>query len=82
VNAIVHAIEKALSHYNYFAKFGPGRPALMNKEKMQAIFNKLATRLGMTDQDEAGFTISAGMAKHFLKVRILLTLLTCNFICK
>lgn len=74
VNAIVHAIKKALGHEKYWtappAPAGTARkpPALMNDSKMCAIFSRLAERLGMTNQDWAGFTISPNMGKHFLKV--------------
>jgi hypothetical protein len=90
VTAIVHAISKAFEHEKYWAKppapAGAGRkqPALMNDTKMCAIFNRLAERLGMTNQDWAGFTISPNMGRHFLKVCLyhcrIMFLLYCNHI--
>ena len=72
VNAIMHLLQQALTDPLYWRSGGPGDPALMSDEKMNAIWNRLAERLALIIQDESGYTINAKMAKHFLKVKMLL----------
>ena len=70
VNAIMHLLEQALADPLYWQSGGQGNPALMNHEKMNAIWTRLADRLAQIIQDESGYTITAKMAKHFLKVNM------------
>jgi len=51
-----------------FWESSPGHAALMSDVKAVAIWNRLSKRLSSIEEDEAGFTISSKMAKHFLKV--------------
>ena len=68
VNSIMHLLKQALADPLYWQSGGQGQPALMSDEKMNAIWNRLAERLALIIQDESGYTITAKMAKHFLKV--------------
>ena len=43
-------------------------PAPMNDKKANAIWDRLSQRLSNISEDDAGFTISSKMSKHFLKV--------------
>jgi len=64
----------------YWQSGGPGNPALMNHEKMNAIWIRLAERLAQIIQDESGYTITAKMAKHFLKVNTTVGQTLANFL--
>lgn len=78
VNSIMHLLKQALADPLYWRSGGQGNPALMNDEKMNAIWNRLAERFAQVTQDESGYTITAKMAKHFLKVKIHFTELICT----
>jgi len=51
-----------------FWESSPGRPAIMSNEKVNEIWHRLFLRLQNINEDDAGFTISSKMSKHFLKV--------------
>ena len=83
LKAIVSKIEQALGRANnpkYWESGGSGRPALMSDQKMNAIFERLTTRLGMVNQDESGFTIGPGTAQHFQMVKSVLSCLFHNIV--
>ena len=70
VNSIIHLLifdENGLAN-PLFWESSPGHAALMSDVKAVAIWNRLSKRLSSIEEDEAGFTISSKMAKHFLKV--------------
>ena len=51
-----------------FWESSPGLPAIMSNEKVNEIWHRLFLRLQNINKDDAGFTISSKMSKHFLKV--------------
>jgi hypothetical protein len=62
-----------------FWQSSPGKPAIMSDKKAIAICHRLFLRLENMNEDDAGFTISSKMSKHFLKVCSLIFLVFCFF---
>ena len=51
-----------------FWQSSSGKPAIMSNEKVNEIWHRLFLRLENINEDDAGFTVSSKMSKHFLKV--------------
>jgi hypothetical protein len=67
VNSSIHSLIFADSGLGNQAFWAGARPPIDDK-KVKAIWTQLALRLENIQEEDAGFTISSKMSKHFLKV--------------
>ena len=62
VDSSVHKVTESVGNEAY------RQSALMNDEKMNMIWNRLAERMSQVTESESALTITVKMSKHFLKV--------------